>query len=647
MTTVALSLAALIGKRLDVPLSKLIASRHNPRKVKAERDAHRRLVASIRAHGLLQPLLVQSHGEGRYTVIAGNRRLAALRELFKEADPKVACVLKQVAAEEGLSASLAENFVREPMHPLDEAEAFAALAKEEGQGAEDIASRFGVTPAFVRQRLKLAALADMLKAAYREGAIDTGMAEAFAAVPEDKQLEVWRELRGQPRHAEHVRNVIAHQWIDAAHALFDVATLPAAKVSRDLFGDRVLVERETFLTAQSEALAAQQRGLQEGGWSEVVIGPYNDLHDRLWRMDEAPVAYDDATTAKLATLDEKRAELEGRWEGLDEEDEAAAEALQQQLDALDKQTDTLTKRAPVHYAEAVKAVGTAFLLLSPDGEVRRYYRVPRRRGNVPTARRGGGSGSADGTGGAGIPADAPPTPDDVSDKQRATLFAHQALGVRAALLDAPLARKRVLVLLLHAGIRSEAIAVHHEANTTTLHAEGSEGFASPALVTLRTRREELDPFRGEFHIHDEDAYRRLTGLPEAQLDELIALLTVETLTAHALRRTDLVCRLAEELRVGVRQQWRPDAAWLGSYQKYQLAQLIGTLRGPVHGSAAEKRKKSELVAQAQTLFADAAESRLTDPELADRVNAWLPAGVLSEPPIKPPAADEESVRDAA
>ena len=206
MTTVTLSPAALTGKRLEVPLSKLTASRHNPRKVKAERDAHRRLVASIRAHGLLQPLVVQPHGEGRYAVIAGNRRLAALRELFKDAaapvDPKIACILKQVTADEGLSAALAENFVREPMHPLDEAEAFAALAREEGQGAEEIASRFGVTPAFVRQRMKLAALADLLKNAYREGTIDTGMAEAFAAVPEDKQLAVWKELRGQPRHAD-------------------------------------------------------------------------------------------------------------------------------------------------------------------------------------------------------------------------------------------------------------------------------------------------------------------------------------------------------------------------------------------------------------------------------------------------------------
>ena len=57
------------------------------RRVKLERDAHRRLVASIRAHGLLAPLVVQPDDKnpGAYRVIAGNRRLAALREAYKDA----------------------------------------------------------------------------------------------------------------------------------------------------------------------------------------------------------------------------------------------------------------------------------------------------------------------------------------------------------------------------------------------------------------------------------------------------------------------------------------------------------------------------------------------------------------------------------
>ena len=73
--------------QISVSLSKLISSKRNPRRVKPERDAHRRMVASIRAHGLLAPLVVRADdgSTGNFKVIAGNRRLAALREVYKDA----------------------------------------------------------------------------------------------------------------------------------------------------------------------------------------------------------------------------------------------------------------------------------------------------------------------------------------------------------------------------------------------------------------------------------------------------------------------------------------------------------------------------------------------------------------------------------
>jgi ParB/RepB/Spo0J family partition protein len=132
-------------------MSKLVPSRRNPRRVKPERDAHRRMVASIRAHGLLAPLVVRAdeNTSGGFKVIAGNRRLAALRDVYKESakPPKVPCVLRSVDDDTADALALAENFVREPMHPLDEAEAFAQLAREEAKGVEAIAAEFGVSQA--------------------------------------------------------------------------------------------------------------------------------------------------------------------------------------------------------------------------------------------------------------------------------------------------------------------------------------------------------------------------------------------------------------------------------------------------------------------------------------------------------------------
>ena len=248
--------------QLSVPLSRLVPSRRNPRKVKPAREAHRCLVALIRSQGLLQPLVVRGIEGKRFEVVAGDRRLRALREIHKgDGDPKIPCILRDVDAATADAMSLGENFGREAMNPVDEAEAFAKLANGEGKDAKAIAAEFGVAEHYVRQRMKLATLADPVKAAHREGTISTAIAEAFAAVPEDKQLEVWEELHGNPLHADQVRNVIAHAWIDDEHALFDVSSLPDGAVSRDLFGDRVLIERKAFMEAQAQALDLQRQAL--------------------------------------------------------------------------------------------------------------------------------------------------------------------------------------------------------------------------------------------------------------------------------------------------------------------------------------------------------------------------------------------------
>src|SRR5580658_4348104 len=412
--------------QITVSLSKLISSKRNPRRVKPERDAHRRMVASIRAHGLLAPLVVRADdaSTGDFTVIAGNRRLAALREVYKDAvrPPKIPCILRAVDDDTADALALAENFVREPMHPLDEAEAFAKLAREEAKGVESIAAEFGVSQPYVRQRMKLATLAEPVKAAYRQGAIDTATAEAFASVPAERQLEVWQEVGGNPQHAQNVRNVIAHAWIDAASATFDLSKLPEGTVSRDLFAERVLVERKVFMEAQAEALLAQRQALIEEGWAEVVVGPQADVQDRLYAMTQAPQEYDEPTAAKLKKLADKRAKLESKIEELDESDQGAFEAIQTKLEALDDEEQTLTRAAEVHYTEATKAVGTTFLLLDPDGRVRREYRVPRGRGGASS----NGNGHA---GGASGDTPKPPTSDDLREGQLATTYTHQALGV--------------------------------------------------------------------------------------------------------------------------------------------------------------------------------------------------------------------------
>jgi len=599
---------------LSIRLSKLVAGRLNPRRVRPERDAHKRLVASIRAFGLLEPLLVAKGENGTYPVIAGNRRLAALREVHRGEDLKIDCILKDVDGDRAASMSLAENFVREPMHPADEAFAFARLARKDGKNVAVIASEFGVSETYVRQRMKLATLAAPVLSALRSGGINLSVAEAFAAVPVDRQEELWNQTGGHPRHAQHVRNLIEHAWIAASHAMFDIAAIEASSISHDLFGGSLLIERTAFMRAQAEAIEAERTRLTEEGWKEAVVCERSEVQDRLYAMDEAEPQYDPATTAKLARLQERREKIEAREIETEEDDKRITEALAK----LNEREQEIIKGKTASYPEEVKARGTAFLILSPDGRVERHYRLPRGKKNTNPQQAGGNVGPAE--------PDAPPTADDLSDRQRAAIHMHEAVAVREAAFKDKLTRKRLLVLALHDKVRNDGLAVRADANATRLYAEQNETFRSTEWEAQQARRGEIDPFISEPYVDEAEAYRRLKDLSEKQLDALIAVLIVESITGHGHRQTPLIALLAEELGMTLRSHWTPDEHWLSGYRKLQLADLTTTLKGPAYGPSALQRKKSELVDDLAALFSQAASAAngFEDKSLAERVNKWLP-----------------------
>jgi ParB family chromosome partitioning protein len=559
-------------------------------------------------------------GQARhYEVVAGHRRYKALREIHRnDGDPKIPCILCQLDAVRADAVSLGENFAREALHPLDEAEAFGKLADNQAKGMERVAAEFGVSEHYVRQRLRLATLAPTVKTAYRNSQINTATAEAFASVPQEKQTEVWAELNGSPRNAEQVRSVIAHDWIDAGHALFDVSALPQGTVSRDLFSEQVLVERKAFMAAQIQAISQERQAMLEAGWSHVEAGRSQEMNPPVG-MEIPEREFDEETTARLQKIALRRDKLESKLEEIQEEDEPALGIAQEKLEMLDAEERQVIENAPVYVSQATKAVATAYLILYPDGQVRREHRVPRRRASQQVD----GNGHAtegfadDGT---------PPTSDDLGEKQLATTFTHQALAVREALLNDPRLGRRIMAMILHEKIRSDALAVRHEPNATTLYASNEEGFTSSSRDRLTAKRQKLDPFAHTPGVSDVEAYERLSKLSASKLDALIDLLVVECVTAQLRRPTELVQRLAEELKVNLRAHWRPDAAWLGGFQKLQLSHLMVELKGQVFAPAPD-RKKSELVEDLTQLFTDAAEGKLQDQQLAEKVNRWLPSNL--------------------
>ena len=144
----------------EIPLSCLALAPENARKTPANQFAEAELVASIKAHGLLENLVAHaddpdSDGTERFAVVAGGRRLAALKALAEDgtldADHPVPC--KIAANGNAGELSLAENVIRIAMHPADQVVAFSQLARS-GITVAAIAARFGVAERLVEQRLQ-------------------------------------------------------------------------------------------------------------------------------------------------------------------------------------------------------------------------------------------------------------------------------------------------------------------------------------------------------------------------------------------------------------------------------------------------------------------------------------------------------------
>src|SRR5207253_6456042 len=162
-----------------IAVTKLEKSPLNARRT-APKLGMEELKASLLAHGLMQNLVVTDAGDDTYRVIAGGRRLEAIRSLQAESKlPDDFAVPCQVVSEEhALEMSLAENTVRLSMHQADQFEAFAALI-DKGESASDVAARFGVEESLVLKRMKLARVAPQLLAEYRSDGMTLECLMAF------------------------------------------------------------------------------------------------------------------------------------------------------------------------------------------------------------------------------------------------------------------------------------------------------------------------------------------------------------------------------------------------------------------------------------------------------------------------------------
>ena len=174
-----------------LPVDQLHPNKYQPRTAFDEEKLDE-LAQSIRAQGLMQPIVVTPDGRGTYSIIAGERRWRASQRAGLE---QVPVVVREVADDrELLELALVENLQRSDLNPVEEAEAYRTLASKFDLSQEEIATRVGKARSTVANALRLLKLPDEIQQLIRAGQLTAGQARPLLAIEDvDRQLALATE----------------------------------------------------------------------------------------------------------------------------------------------------------------------------------------------------------------------------------------------------------------------------------------------------------------------------------------------------------------------------------------------------------------------------------------------------------------------
>jgi ParB family chromosome partitioning protein len=215
--------------------------RFQPR-TRMDQDALAELAESIRSQGVMQPILVRPLTEGRYEIVAGERRWRAARMAGLASVP---ALVRDVPDSHALAIALIENIQREDLNPLEQAAGMKRLIDEFGMTHAQAAEALGRSRTGITNTLRLLELAAPVQELLRAGKLDMGHARALLALPALKQIELAREAADRQlsvRQVEHRVNALLTRAAPRAskHVDRDIARLEE-EVSQRL-GTRVEIK---------------------------------------------------------------------------------------------------------------------------------------------------------------------------------------------------------------------------------------------------------------------------------------------------------------------------------------------------------------------------------------------------------------------
>jgi len=162
----------------EIDIDRIIPNSHQPRKDFAE-DALNELAASIREHGVIQPVVVSALDDGFFQLIAGERRWRASQ---RAGLLRVPAVVRAAGEHHSLELALIENLQREDLNPMEEAQAYERLISDFGMTQEEVARRVGKNRATIANMLRLLRLPAEVQQWLRENRLTTGHAKALLSL---------------------------------------------------------------------------------------------------------------------------------------------------------------------------------------------------------------------------------------------------------------------------------------------------------------------------------------------------------------------------------------------------------------------------------------------------------------------------------
>lgn len=664
---------------IDIPFSQLVLSQANVRRVKAgvSIDA---LAADIARRGLLQSLTVRAQRDeegnetGHYEVPAGGRRFRALQLLVKQRKmtktQPVPCILRDDDAISAEEDSLAENTHREALHPLDQFRAMQQLV-EQGTDTETVAATFMVTPAVVKQRLRLASVSPKLLDVYAEDGMTLDQLTAFS-VTEDhaRQEQVWEMVEGT-YNAEpyYIRRKLTENTVHASDRRvrfvgLDAYTEAGGHVLRDLFDDDSggwLEDVALLDRLVDEKLQAEGARIGEEGWKWVAVAidfPWN-ASQGLRALDGEQPALTEEDEARLAALQQEADALEAEWaESSDIPDEVDARITQ-----VDEAIGAIVERPLVYDLEEVARAGV-FVSLDRNGSLyieRGFVRPEDEPPSEPVTDAGAGEdGSADdepqgavvSVGGAPGSRPDEEVVDETEDQPRplpdrlvSELTAYRTIALQDAFARSP---EVAFAAVLHAMVLSVFYHASRESClqlslTTAIFSQSAPGTrTAPPTQAIAERHEGWKARLPEDDAQLWDALLALDADSQADLfahcaayavnaqwervspyDGRMSSATIERRIAHS-------HVLAQAVGLDMTASWQATvASYLGQVTKARILEAVSEAKDTATASRIEKLGKADMAREAEQLLAG---------------TGWLPEPMRTPEPagshVEPSAAND-------